>query len=418
MGQSAHLARSRAGAPLRTAGILTAALVASTMVSGCGSSLAAATTTLAGVNDARVVHADGAVVAAVDGMRLRRGDVVRTGPAGRAELRTRGRVVYEGSDAAVEVLDGARSDLRHGAVVVDAQHGPGLSITVAGLRVDARSGTAVRAERSVTVRVAALSGDVPVDSVTGRHVDVTALTQAVVGGDALPQSTAEFPLRLTDDDGEARAVPVLVRDDLALGALAAGIDGTGSSVVRVVAAAWHAGLEQLPSGVAGSEQVLPIVIAASSGSDSMARYAQAVDLRRAGASWGVVAHRLHTSSDAVLAALQRFEKGAATGQVGTIPAALAYVTGGGAGGTSGSRGSGGTTRGSGGGGGGGGGGPQPSPSPSGSTDPVGSTIDKVLNLLPSPLPTTSSPLPVAVPSAPALPVGSLLTPAPALLPSP
>src|SRR5690349_11852397 len=105
MGQTAHLARARAGAPFRTAGILAAALLASTLVSGCGSSLAAATTTLAGVMGARVVHSNGAVVAAADGMRLRRGDVVRTGPSGRAELRTRGRVVYEGSDAAFQVFD-------------------------------------------------------------------------------------------------------------------------------------------------------------------------------------------------------------------------------------------------------------------------------------------------------------------------
>ena len=422
MGQTAHLALARATTPLRTAGLVTAALVASTLVSGCGSSLAAATTTLAGVADARVVHIDGAVVQAADGMRLRRGDVVRTGPAGRAELHTRGRVVYEGSDAAVQVLDGARSDLRHGAVVVDAHRGPGLALTIAGLRVSAPSGSALRAERSVTVRVAALDGDVPVDSVTGRHLDVGALTQAVVGGDALPQSTADTPLRLTDDDGEARAVPVLVRDDLALNSLAAGIDGTGGSVVRVVTAGWHAGLQQLPSGVAGSEQVLPIVIAASSGADPASRYAQAVRLRQDGASWGVVAHRLHTSSDAVLAALQRYEKGAAGGQVGTIPAALAYLAGGAHGGLPGSPGSGGGTSGSG--GGGGTSGPKASPSPSGSTDPVGGTIDKVLTLVPSPLPTASaSPLPTTAPSAagpsvPALPAGSVVTPAPALLPSP
>jgi uncharacterized membrane protein YgcG len=420
MGQTARnrfnpAGRSRGGLPL-----LAVALIASTMVTGCGSSLAAATTTLAGVTDARVVHSDGTVVGAIDGLRLHRGDVVRTGPAGRAELHTRGRVVYEGSDAAVQVLDGARSDLRHGAVVVDAQHGPGLSLTIAGLQVSAGSGTALRAERSVTVRVAALDGDVPVDSVTGRHVVVAALTQAVVGGDALPDSTADTPLRLTDDDGEARAVPVLVRDDLALNSLAAGIDGTGGSVVRVVTAAWHSALEALPTGVAGSEQVLPVVIAASSGSDPSARYDEAVKLRRAGASWGVVAHRLHTSSDAVLAALQRFQKGAATGRVGTIPAALAYVAGGSGGGPAGAGGAPGSTSRSGGGG-SSAGGPKPSPSPSGSTDPVGGTIDKVLKLLPTPVPTSTSVLPVTAPSVdtsvPALPAGSLLTPAPALLPS-
>src|SRR5438067_3442143 len=417
MGQTAHHGRmrARAGAPL-----VGVALLASTVVTGCGSSLAAATTTLAGVSDARVVHADGVVVSAVDGLRLHRGDLVRTGPDGRAELRTRGRVVYVGSDASVQVLDGARSDLRHGAVVVDAQHGPGLHLSVAGLNVSARSGTALRAERSVTVRIAALAGGAGILSATGRLLGVGALTQAVVGGDALPDSTDHTPLRLTDDDGEAHAVPSLVRDDLALDSLAAGIDSTGGDTVRVVTAAWHAPIAALPSGVARSEQVLPVVIAAASGGDTSAHYDEAVLLRTDGASWGVVAHRLGTTAAAVLGALQAFERGAATGQVGTVPAALAFLAGvtggsdaghGGAGGTSSPGGAGSVS------------GARPSPSPTGSADPIGSTIDKVLKLLPTPLPTaTATPTsqlpvqltPVPVPSVPALPVGSLLTPAPAL----
>src|SRR5947209_709696 len=313
---------SRAGAVAAACGLLVAGTV-----TGCGSSLSAATTTLHGVIDASVVHANGAVVTAVDGLRLRRGDVVRTGSAGRAELQTRGRVIYQGSDAAVQMIDGARADLRHGAVVVDAQHGPGLSMSLAGLLVSTGSGSAVRAERSVTVRLGALAGSVGVDSTTGRHLQITPLSQAIVGGDALPDSTADSPLRLTDDDGEAHAVPVLVRDDLALNSLAAGIDNTGDSTVRLVTAAWHSGLESLPTGVARSEQVLPVVIAAAAGGDTKSAYETAVELRQHGASWGVVAHRLHTTSAAVLAALSAFEKGAATGQVGTVPAALAFLSG-------------------------------------------------------------------------------------------
>src|SRR3954449_1052472 len=318
---------SRAGAVALACG-----LVAGT-VTGCGSPLSAATTTLHGVVDATVVHANGAVITAVNGLRLHRGDVVRTGPHGRAELQARGRVIYEGSDAALQMLDGARADLRHGAVVVDAQKGPGLSMSLAGLEVSTGSGSAVRAERDVTVRLGALAGSVGVDSQTGRHLQITPLSQAIVGGDALPDSTTDSPLRLTDDDGEAHAVPLLVRDDLALGSLAAGIDSTGDSTVRLVTAAWHSGLETLPGGVARSEQVLPVVIAAAAGGDTRAGYATAVALRQHGASWGVVAHRLHTSAAAVLAALSVFEKGAATGQVGTVPAALAFLSGGAGGGT-------------------------------------------------------------------------------------
>src|SRR5947209_366120 len=315
---------SRAGAVAAACGLLVAGTV-----TGCGSSLSAATTTLHGVIDASVVHANGAVVTAVEGLRLRRGDVVRPGEKVSAELVTRGRLIYEGSDAAVQMLDGRRADLRHGAVVVDAQHGPGLSMSLAGLLVSTGSGSAVRAERSVTVRLGALAGSVGVDSTTGRHLQITPLSQAIVGGDALPDSTADSPLRLTDDDGEAHAVPVLVRDDLALNSLAAGIDNTGDSTVRLVTAAWHSGLESLPTGVARSEQVLPVVIAAAAGGDTKSAYETAVELRQHGASWGVVAHRLHTTSAAVLAALSAFEKGASTGQVGTVPAALSFLSGGG-----------------------------------------------------------------------------------------
>ena len=414
MGQTAHPGRAPR---VRMAAVLGASLLAGTLVTGCGSSLAAAATTLSGVVHATVVHPDGSTVAAVNGLRLHRGDVVRTAAAGRAELHTRGRVVYEASDAAVQVLDGARQDLRHGAVVVDAQDGPGLSLSVAGLQVAAPDGAAVRAERSVTGRIAALAGDVGIDSATGRHLQVPGLTQAVIGGDALPDSTAGSPLRLTDDDGEARSVPVLVRDDLSLNALAAGIDSAGASTAHVVTAAWHptAGLEPLPPGLARSEQVLPVVIAAVVRKDADARYQQAVALRRAGASWGVVAHRLHTGSAAVLAALQSFQTGVATGQIGSVSAALDYLAG-----TAGGRTPNGRPGHSGHGTVGGSSGPSgsPRPSPSGSTDPVNQTIDKVLKLLPSPLPTATALVPVPVTSLPSLPVGNVLTPAPALLPTP
>jgi len=423
MGQTARNPAKPTARSARTGAVALAfALAVAGTVTGCGSPLSAATTTLTGVIDASVVHANGAVVTAVDGLRLRRGDVVRTGPAGRAELLTRGRVIYQGSQAAVQMIDGGRAELRHGAVVVDAQHGPGLSMSMAGLAVAARSGSALRAERGVTVRLGALAGSVGVDSQTGRHLQITPLSQAIVGGDALPDSTDASPLRLTDDDGEAHAVPALVRDDLALNSLAAGIDNTGDSTVRVVTAAWHAGLEALPSGVGRSEQVLPVVIAAAAGGDTQSGYHDAVALRQHGASWGVVAHRLHTTSAAVLAALSAFEKGAATGQVGTVPAALAFLSGG-----TGNGSSAGTGTGSGGGGNHHGSGssssPQPHPtaSPSSSPDVVGGTIDRVLKLLPTPLPTPTSLLPVQVPTLPTLPVvGGVLqgaTPAPAPIPT-
>src|SRR4051794_37197580 len=191
MGQTA---RNPAKPPFRSsrtgAVALACALLVAATVTGCGSPLSAATTTLHGVVDASVVHANGVVVAAVEGLRLRRGDVVRTGPQGRAELRTRGRVVYEGSAAAVQMIDGASADLRHGAVVVDAQHGPGLSMSVAGLQVSTGSGSAVRAERSVTGPLRALAGSVGGDSPTRRPLHIPSLAPATVGRGAVPGTPA------------------------------------------------------------------------------------------------------------------------------------------------------------------------------------------------------------------------------------
>jgi hypothetical protein len=259
----------------------------------------------------------------------------------------------------------------------------------------------------VTLRVGTLAGSAEVANDAGRQVRVPALSQVVVGGDALPDSPS--PLRLTDDEAEAHAAPALVRDDQALVSLATGIDATGPSTVRAVTAAWHGSLEDTPAGVARSERVLPVVIAAAGHPDDpQSRYRDAVALRAAGASWGVVAHRLDTGSGAVLAALELFQKGVATGQVGSIPAALTFVAGGSTG-----AGTGGTGGGGGGGTGGGGGGGSspgatPSPSPSGSTlvDTVTNTVDGVLKILPTPSPTSLLPVPVPVPSLPV--VGGLL----------
>lgn len=406
MGQKPH----RASLPVRgrTAVLVAISIGVSPWLTGCGGSLASATTSLRGVQDAVVVHADGSVVAASNGLHLRPSDVVRTGNTGRAELHTRGRVVYVGSAAAVQVVDGAHDDLRTGAVVIDAQNGPGLTVALGGLTATTPAGTATRDERAGTVRVAALAGAAHLENAIGRRVEVAALTQALVVGDALPDSTQGSPLRLTDDDGEAHAVPTLVRDDVALNALAEGIDTTGPATVRTVSASWHNALQPLPAGVAGSEQVLAIVIAAAGGAvDATTRYDAAVGLRGAGASWGVVAHRLGVGSDAVLAALDAFEHGAATGQIGSVPQALAFLT-------SGSR----STSGN----------QQPSSRPTAERSPtatptaspsqsptgvVDSTIDQVLSLLPTPLPSVS--VPVTLPSVPVL--GSV-TPAPLPTPSP
>jgi hypothetical protein len=417
MGQIAHPGRRNGRA---TAVLAPLTLVAAVGLVGCGTSLAGAPTALADVVDAQVVHPDGSIVTAVSGLRLHRGDLVRTGPSGRAEMLTRSRAVYVGPESAVQLLDGARQQLRHGDVVVDAEAGPGLLLAVGGLSVQTGGGSAVRAERSVTVRVGALVGSAAVTSDTGRSMVVPALSQVVVGGASLPDSGT--PLHLTDDNGEAHAAPALVRDDLALDALAAGIDATGRSTVHAVAAAWHTPLAATPVGVGRSEQVLPVVIAAAGRpKDAQQRYVEAVGLRTGGGSWGVIAHRLDTDSGAVLRALDVFEHGARTGQVGTVPAALAFVSIGVAGTANGSVAATGRT------GSGGASGdstptpgarPTPSSSPSGPTDTVvgtvTDTIDKVLKVLPTPTPSS------LVPGVrlPALPLPTLPGVSPAPVPTP
>jgi hypothetical protein len=420
MGQSAHpgRARGRWSAAWTAVAVMAGALT----LAGCSTSVAAATTTLRAASQVTVVRTDGSTVSGVSGMTLRRGDVVRTGSAGRAELVTRARVVFVGSQASVQVLDGARQQLRQGAVVVDAQNGPGLSLTLAGLDVWTAQGAATRAERAVTVRVGALAGPATrVVSDTGRPLTIPALYQAVAGGDALPD--APTPLRLTDDAGEAHAVPALVRDDQTLQTLAAGIDATGRSTARVVTTAWQGPVGTVPRGVARSEQLMPIVLAAAGGrSAAVARYHRAVAWRQAGGSWGVVAHLLGVRASAVVGALAAFERTQPAGVVGSVPAIFAALAGGSsvghgvpaAGGSGGSRGPGGSV-GSSGSVGSGGSGPAPSPSPSPSdvvTSAVASvdgTVSQMLSVVPTPTatPTTPTPTPLYTGVTSALPAPSV-----------
>ena len=384
---------------------------------GCSTSVSAASTTVDGALAATIVHTDGSTRPAVDGLTLRPGDVVRTGSGGRAELVTQHRVVYVGSDAAVQVVDGDHQVLRTGAIVADAQHGPELHAQVAGLAVAIPAGSAVRAERSVTVRVAALAGQAHVVSVAGRTLTVDGLHQAMVGGDALPDSTT--PLRLTDDDGESHAVPDLVRDDETLNGVARGIDATGPATARVVAASWRGPLSA-PRGVGRSERLMPAVIAASGPAAGVQqRYDEVVAYRAAGGSWGVVAHLLGLKASSVVATLAAFERTQPQGQVGSVAAVLAsartpalVTTPGRRGGPTGSsRTSGGGQHGTTGGGTSGHPSPTPTPSPSGAVGQVLGTVDQVLSQLPLPTPSptrTAAPtLPLPVP----LPVPSVSLPA-------
>jgi hypothetical protein len=417
MGQTVHPGHRTGLAAMAAAA---AALGGSLLVTGCSSSVAAATTTLHQPVAVTVVHRDGAVLPGVEGLKLQAGDVVRTGVGGRASLVTQSRTVYVGSQAGVQVIDGARQALRSGAVVVDAQHGPGLDMSVASLLVTAPGGSAVRAERSVTVRVGALAGSAQVSSSTGRQVTIPALHQTMVGGDALPDSST--PLRLTDDAGEARAVPDLVRDDRALTDLARGIDSTGNSTAKVVSASWHRPLTA-PVGAGHSERVLPAVIAAAGPHDgALDRFRTAKHLRAAGGSWGVIARLVGVRASGVLAALAAFERGQPAGHVGSVREILAGFAAAGPGTRGATSGPGdgardgdnGGKNGNGPGGGPGGGGPTPSPSPtsSGLLGTVTDTVGEVISIVPTPSPTSTGLLPDPEPSltVPSLPVPKVTLP--------
>ena len=410
MGQRPHPGRRCVLGARRTTGVLAAAsLAAVPLLSGCSTSVSAASTTVDGVLSATIVHTDGTTRPAIDGLRLHPGDVVETGPGGRAELLTQDRIVYVGSQAAVQVVDGDHQVLRTGAIVADAQRGPELHAQVAGLSVSIPAGSAVRAERSVTVRIATLAGKADLTSAAGRTLTVDALHQAMVGGDALPDITA--PLRLTDDDGEAHAVPDLVRDDETLNGLAAGIDSTGPSTARVVAASWHGPLSA-PPGVGRSERLMPAVIAASGPTAGVQqRYDDAVGYRSAGGSWGVVAHLLGLKASSVVATLAAFERTQPQGHIGSVAAVLASAVGGGLNNHGGGSNNGGNGRG-GNGSGGNGTGATPSPTPApGTVGQVLNTVNQVLSQLPLPTPSPTRtatpvlPLPLPLPSVslPALP---------------
>src|SRR4051795_10435239 len=119
MGQTVHPGRRARGFALLAAG----SLAATPFLAGCSGSVASSPTSLRGVLNATVVHTDGTTRPAADGLTLRRGDVVRTAAAGRAELVTRNRIVYVGSQAAVQVVDGEHQVRRLGGVAGEPHEG-------------------------------------------------------------------------------------------------------------------------------------------------------------------------------------------------------------------------------------------------------------------------------------------------------
>lgn len=374
-----------------------------------------ATTTLAAAHDATLVAPDGASSPARAGERVPVGDVVRTGRSGSAQLATRGRAVYLGASAVLAVIDGDHQQLRTGRVVIDALHGPGLQLALAGDQVVVPAASATEAQRSVSVRVGSLSGPAQAIGASAQRLTIRGLAQAVIDGDALPSTTT--PLHLNDDAGEAAAVPALVNDDLALNELADGINSSGRSTAGAIETAWTGSTSRLPRSSASSERVLPMVIADAAHGDGSAqsRYDRIVRWRRAGGSWGVVAALLNTDAGAVEAVFDTLQHHQPGGQIGTVSVkALANApvsgvrpahkassgsrTGSGSTGTGGSGTSHPSSPPAGSGGGHHGGSPTPSPTPT--PDPVKSVVGSVtgvlgtvVGLLPVKVPTKPLPLP-------------------------
>jgi hypothetical protein len=290
--------------------------------------VANAETVLGVVKNARIVSPSGSSRIASAGDRLVTGEVITTGRHGSAQVITRQRTTFLGGLGALVVVNGGQQKLRTGTAIIDALNGPKLDLDLSGTLVKIPAGSAVEAARGVSTQVGALAGPAALTSASGRRLVLPALSQAVLSGDAVPAATT--PLHLTDSAQEARVVPKLVADDLALKTLARGIDTTGRSTARIVEASWEGTSQPVPDRVNRSERVLPVLIADSThGGSAQQRYDSAVAWRAQGGSWGVVLHLLSGRAaqvESTLAALQR--AGQSPGRIGSVQAPSTISAGG------------------------------------------------------------------------------------------
>jgi hypothetical protein len=389
----------------QSAAIAVTAVAAVVVLAGCGHSAASAVTTLTSARNATVVSASGRAAPGLPGMRLHRGDAVRTGVDGSAILSTSGRTAYLGADGDYTVTNGAQGVLQRGAFVVDARHGPQLRLHVGSLSLRTNR-SAVRVERTFAIRIGALAGGAFDVTSTAAVLTVPALHQVVVAGRALPAETT--PLVLTDDDAERRVIPDLVFDDQQLTNTAAALN-LGTEGRTIVAVGQRAGLHMTIStaslrtqpAVAAAEPVseaaLPIAIARAATASArdatafQAHYRDAAQARKAGGSWGVVAHLNGTDATATAQAIATLLGSAGVGGPTTAPGPGATNTN-----PLAPRQSGGPSSapGNNAGGGNGGGstptpGPTPSPSPSpsgGALQPVQDLVGAIVGILPTPGP--------------------------------
>lgn len=311
--QTVHVGQQAARSPaiVAVSGVLL--FLFAPLLTGCSGSSAHARTVVVDARAATLVSPGGDSEPAQPDGRVAEGTIVRTARGGAAILDTGGRMLYLGGATEYVVGTGVSGELRTGAAVVDARHGPDLDLAAGqvAVRTDA---SAVRVERGFSVRVGVFSGTANVATVPGTDdATVEALHQVVVAGRRIPQQT---PLVLTDDDAEQRVALALVQDDERLNTFARALDRSrvGRQLVSVAAAADFPGLFSTAtvgarSALPLSEYALPVAIARAAvgghahPAQMRASYADVRGYRSEGGSWGVVAHLVGTDADATAAAM-------------------------------------------------------------------------------------------------------------------
>lgn len=288
----------RSGVPAVSV-LLAGVLLAGIVLAARGPDPAGADTVLLrGVGTTAELAGGGTRALAVGGV-VPPGAVVRPGAQG-AVLRVLGRDTWLSPDAVVQVLDGARQQLRQGLVMVDARRGPMLEIGTASAAVFTPRGSVSRVESAPLVRVGSYAGDPVQVRPSGLRATASVARdyQVQVPEGSRPGRTT--PLVLTAGDAIERAlVPALVDADEALSGYARQLGDVGTAG-RAVQAAFARDLPAAPScGTAGTpagERALAFLLAAGRPGDQLAaRYARTCELRTDGGSWGVVADLVGTT---------------------------------------------------------------------------------------------------------------------------
>ncbi|HVU74477.1 MAG TPA: hypothetical protein VHE83_16040 [Mycobacteriales bacterium] len=228
---------------------------------------------------------------AVKGDHLRVGDALVTDATGQARLDVPGGELVLGPSTAVRVVGPRLTELLRGTAGLRLHHGAALSLQTGTVTASvSAAGAGVRVARDYRVTAAALAGGASLSGVDGGHLDLPALTEADVPGIELPSSA--IPVQELDHDPsgvDAVLAPDLVRSDVALDRLAAQVDADTVAHTALHPASFEA--TTLPSSVAHpSEIALTRAMGQATGGDVAAR--RAVELRAAGAAWGVVAAEL------------------------------------------------------------------------------------------------------------------------------